>query len=395
MPAQQGKGKMSFGAVVKAQAEKPIDFGGNFADLPPGITDGVAKFVQVKRGQYKTGDNTGENFVYMRAVAEAKKHTWTKQVFNPKTGKTEAAETVTENIGGRSTSLMIPLCSTKKKSTGEVTPWEENVARMINELEKIFGKNCLEGVDTPEDLDPIFEELSNPDRPPVYIKFTTTKVTPTKEYPDPTPFHYWNGVAEDYVPPDAETYATDAANDNSKAPPPAASPKPVAKTTAPAAKPAPASTAKGPGAKKPQPEPEPEVNPETVDQGDIDSLLARADDGDDDARQTLHDMYIAAGFTEDDYDAAQSWKDLYDGIKAGGPGAASPGDDNWVPVKEDVYKFKYKPIDPKTKKPGTKLVEIEVEVTAVDTKAQTVKIKSLLDPKQTFQVKWDELIRDQ
>lgn len=67
---------------------------------------------------------------------------------------------------------------------------------------------------------------------------------------------------------------------------------------------------------------------------------------------------------------------------------AAPEEEPWKPTKgEQLY---YKPIDPKTKKVGKKVVK--VEVTLVDVGNETVTLKRL-DTKATIEgVKWDKLL---
>jgi hypothetical protein len=94
-------------------------------------------------------------------------------------------------------------------------------------------------------------------------------------------------------------------------------------------------------------------------------------------------------------DEAENWAAVVELIRAGGKEdteseepAEEPEEAPWEPVKEEVYHFR--PIDPKSKKPVKK--PVEVEIVSVDKKTKTVALKSLDDPKRTWKgVKWDAL----
>lgn len=377
MAAQMTKGKLNLGAAIKAHASDPVEEKVEFIDLPGGITNGVAKLVEARRGQYKTGKNQGEDFLYLAGVVvEPKTAVDIKKIW--KDGKVQIVSSREVKVEFQRTSVMLPLCEEVRKD-GTVVTLEENVAKALNELRLLGGPECTEGVEDENDLDNLLTALVGPEKKDgPYFRFSTQWKDPNKEYPEGGVWpHKWYGTKglENYE--QAESGGTE---DETVAP----------------AKPAPkngsATTAKGTAvatAKKTTPKQE-EVSPDEVDQGDLDALVVRAGKKDAKAQTQLKDMYLAAGYSEEDFDATSDWEGVVEGIrnpKTEEEAAEETAEETeWEPKKDDVYHCS---VDLKTGKTSKK--SIEVEVLSVDKKANTVKVRSLVDQKTTGTVKWDQL----
>src|SRR5262245_7350294 len=105
MAATKGSGKLNLGAMIQAHAQDQTDYGQDFSALPPGISGGVAKFVEGKIGTYKTGDNQGEKFVYLAGVVvEPVEHTWVPKVFDATANKVVNLPAMTRRVEGGRTS---------------------------------------------------------------------------------------------------------------------------------------------------------------------------------------------------------------------------------------------------------------------------------------------------
>lgn len=297
MAAKQGAGKLNLGAMIKAHAKDETDYGQDFSALPPGISGGVAKLVEAKIGVYKTGDNQGEKFVYLAGVViEPTEHTFVPKIWDPKKdngpnkpkGGIIALDPQTQRTEGRRTSLMLPMCQTKN-TKNEVSTVDENVAAMCNEVRKLGGQECLEGIDTEEDLLGLFEQLKGPDAAAIFFAFSTSAGNPSPEYPEPRTFERWYGNKG------LENYEVEERSDVKD--------ETGGKTTVAAGTNGTTAAAKG-AAKQAA------VDPDEVDKSDIDSLLNRANDAEEKAQIALKDLMLAAGHTEEDYDNCKTWDEV-------------------------------------------------------------------------------------
>lgn len=380
MPVQKGKvgGLLAkYGAkldrAVQAHATDETTYG--MMRVPPGITNGIAKLVDAKFDVYKTGRNEGE--YYFRAAGVI----------------VEPASVVVNGVevpcAGLQTSIMEAVCDTTKQD-GTVITQEEHVENILNEMRKLAGPEFTEGA-TGADLETLAEQLKEAGP---YFRFSTSRRAPRPGTQDTEGvWENWYGCKglEDYVPPEG---GTDAVEDNT---PPA---RPAPKTNGVAAKPPAKSPAGGKvatKAKQPKPEPEPEFNEEQ----DLASLAEAADGGDEAATDRLTELALAAGAEQDAIDAAASWGEVVEMIEQGGAGAAGEDEGgaadtgeegeegaDWEPQPEEVYL--YTPLDPKTKKPAKKPVEVEVE--SVNKKKRTVNLKNIANPKLKYPgVAWDNL----
>lgn len=300
-----------------------------FQDLPPGIS-GVARLVECKFTQIAQGkQNAGEYMFYAAGAVLSPTHA-------PDGSKVE----------GLRTQISEPLFDTPDKSRKTV---DEHIAHVLNEFRKL-------GVDTAdlglEDLEAVAKSLK--EAQPTF-RFRTTQGTVQTSGPHagkpPMTFHNWNGVIE------ITNEAPDDVTDNTEG------------------------------------EGEPSAPPaEAGEELDLEALAAAAGD-DEEAQRKLTEAATALGITEDQLTEAPDWdavvKLIQDAQGGGGKAEAPAAEETpWEPAKEEVYS--YRPVDPKTKKPQKKA--IEVEVTAVDKKSKTVNLKSLEDAKKTWtKVKWDDL----
>jgi hypothetical protein len=147
------------------------------------------------------------------------------------------------------------------------------------------------------------------------------------------------------------------------------------------------------------PTPAPTPPPADLEFGDLDSLGAAADAGDEDAQDRLTEAATAAGLTPEDVEGAPSWADLATQIKESGGGGEAEGVETataedgdaatgeWVPQPEQMYH--YFPIDPRTKKPSPK--PVSVEVLDVDEEARTCTLKNMVTQQEIKGVPWEKL----
>jgi hypothetical protein len=135
---------------------------------------------------------------------------------------------------------------------------------------------------------------------------------------------------------------------------------------------------------------------------DLDKILEGAAAEEEGARSRLSELALEAGAEQDAVDAAESWNDVVDMIRAGQAGEPDEGSEEetpsaTIPTKGDVYL--YTPIDPKTKKPAVnsktkKPATVEVEVLSVDKKTSTVTLKNLVTGKPVVgRIPFDRLLQ--
>jgi hypothetical protein len=351
--------------VAKAQAAtkgKTAEF--DAGGLPAGIEGGVARLADAKIGEYKDGPNKGQKFFLAAGVALSPAEL---------NGQVVA--------GGRTQIGPEPLCDTPQ-STGKRRTFEDHWAWMINEL-KCLGCPCEWG-DTPQSIEAgLMATLKMlKDTKPTF-KFRTWKgakqtVGPYKDR-EPRVQHVWGGLCSFSANGDAAALAVDD----------------EAGVEVEESGEAPAEEAEEPA--------------ERFDEfGDLDSLVAKATQGDKQAQQQLIEMAVKAGHDRKAAEDTGSWQECGDLCKH--PPAAEEeeaGDSVEEEVaEEEVEEFKpkkgqqfgYQVIDKATGKPkkgkdGKKLPPVGVKVVAVDADAETVDIT---DGKITWKkVKWAKLIQDE
>lgn len=347
MPAMKGKSSFDINKALKAYAKTPVEYRQEFINLPGDITGGIAKLVEAKLGEYKQGPNKGEKFLYLAGVViSPKTATDVKKIWEassngkPGSGSVRVVSAKEVNIEGQRTGQTLPLCETKRKD-GTVTSADDNVKRALNELKLLGGEECTSEISSEADLESLCETLKEQG---IYFKFSTSSQDPTKDYPNPRVWENWYGTKglEDYSPVDSDDVV-----DNTP-----------------------------PGDSETQAPDEPPADP--AGESDVAELVEAADGGDSEAQDSLKQLAIAAGASEEQVDAAVNWTEVAEMITAAAEQPAEPEPQEWK-VKDAAL---YRPIDPKTKKLVKK--PIEVELTAVDKKTQTANLKQLDNPKVTY-----------
>lgn len=347
-----------FGKAFNQHKNNEVNYGGG--TLPAGIELGIAQLVDMKIDVYKTGENKGKEFFYMAGVVQ-----------KPLSIDVNGASV---RVAGLRTSKMEPLCDTpggkgKRKTITQHAEW------VINELKKL-------GVAT-EELD--FEEagviegvMAAVKEAKPYFRFRTSAIPNDDPKQPPYIYEEWKGLAEGYVPDEEANAEVDNTGSNGEAP--AEEP----------AKPAATKTAKGAGTKAAPRAPEPESS--TDEEPDLDALAEAADGGDAEAAEKLAALATEAGYDEDTVKGADNWAEVVGLIRLGtDDGTSAEGEatvEEWKPVEGDVYKFK--PIDPKTKKPVAKFVECTI--LEVNEEKKTVKVnRNDTNKPYPMSVKWDAL----
>lgn len=373
MPMQTGKStilnklRKHEGAIKKHAGDQP-SYGNQ--RLPGGINSGVAKLTEIVLGEVGVGkQNAGEPYLRLAgSVVEP------FTVVDPETKQVIP-------VRGLQTSVIVMLCDTKKADK-TVVPAEDNMATAMNHL-KILGApaELFEG-----GLEGFQDAIEAVKEAAPYFKFTTRKGDVSPQYPDPRVFETWHGSKglEGYEDPGAPGEKVEDEGEPAPAKRPAA-PAPGRNGTS--TKPASAKAA----SKVKAPEPgEDEGDAANVDMNDLDSLVERATADDVAAQKQLTAVALKAGVDESDVDAARNWKQVKELIEAQNEAQgestapAEPAEEEeeaaeFVPVKGSVYFFR--PLDPKTKKPGKKKVEVEVLI--VNKADKTCSVKSLDDEKIT------------
>lgn len=369
MPAGQAKSLLlsRYGAAVSkaVQTHRGDETTYGRIALPGGILNGVAKLEKVYFDVHKDGANKGH--VYMRGVGV---------VYEPESVETENGTVVTK---GQQTSIFQACYATGQGD--KARSMDDNIAAIMNELRKL-------GAETREadagDLEAFAEALSE-QKP--FFRFTTEQGKKTPQYPTPRVFENWHGIkgVEDYAPAEEIPFQDDTVAGVDEpvavepAPAPKAAPRPTptpAKAATPAAKPAP----------KPKPAPTPEPEPEE----DLDAVIESANGGDPEGIRVLNEKALALGWTQAQIDDAPSWLDVGEWVKNGTTPDAEPAADEATdtaaePTEEEIYAvgnmFKYKPTDPKTKKPGK---AIDCEIMKVDFKTKKADLKNYVDKKTVY-----------
>lgn len=341
------------GNALANHAQDETTYGQDFVDLPGGITGGIARLVDAKIGEYKTGANKGKPFLYMAGVVLEPKEA-PNIVKAWQNGKVQVVSSEKLNVQGQRTSLMLPLCKTSRRD-GETTTMDENIGKALNEVRKVGGEDCTESIDTPEDLEAVLEALKEAGP---YFKFSTRSSDPTEAYPTQMVWESWRGSKdlEDYVPEEGDDVIDDTEEGE-----------------------------------------EPDTDEDdSAEEEDLDALGADADQDDEASQEYLTGRAKKVGLDPDDY---EDWTSLADALTEG---ASDPDDkedeeesedeeldgeeeEDRAPEKEEVYLYK----PPKHRK------SIQCEVTAVFAGKQTCNLKSLDDEKVFKAVPWDKLEGDE
>lgn len=337
--AKRTKRSGLLGQSLKNHAKDETTYGMDFVDLPGGIRGGIAKLSDAKIGIYQKGDNKGEQFVYLGGVVVQPK-TAVNTVKIWKDGGVVILSSEEIEIEGQRTSLMLPLCDTTKVD-GTVIESDEHIKDALNELRKLGGEECTEGLDTEEGLADLLKVLVASG---IHFKFGTSSSAPTPTYPEPRVWENWHG-ATDYEPEEDDGMSDATGSD----------------------------------------EPEPKNNDAGDDipfEDEANEVLAdKADGGDEEAAEVLAARARDAGI---DPDEPANWAKVAEAIAEAAEEKPEPEDDpgNFEPVKGETYLYK----------PPRKRNPVKCEVTAVFAKKETCNLRNL-DTKQSYKsVSWDNLV---
>jgi len=338
--AQLGKRAQEAHAKHKSDTTRDDEF----AKVPPGIINGVAQLVDAKVAKIKTGNNAGQPCFFARAIC-----------LSPETVLTKEGQRL--KAQGLNTQIREELFETTN-SKGVTISFDTHWDEFYNHLRKL-------GVDTnsiqrAEDIET--QILPALIKAAPCFQFRTSRSEPTKEYPDPRTFENWGGLIADYDPSAVTAEANGQQQQDST---------PDAMTTS-----------------------NDDSTGEAAATGDeemsLEELGAAADNKDEASIDALEQRADAAGISKEVVNSAESWADVASLIarrEAGDAEEEASAEVEWSPAVEEVYR--YKPVDPKTKKPGK---AVECQVTAVDGGKKTVNLKNLSNSKLIYKnVKWDAL----
>ena len=321
------------GSSLKKHANDETTYGLDFSNLPGGITGGVAKLVEAKIGVFKTGDNKGEKHVFLSGTVVEPK----KAMNEVKAWKDDRVVTVSNTemeVEGLFTKQTLPLCEVTRKN-GDVVELDDNVESALNEVRKLGGEDCTEGIESPEDLIEVLNSLKGED---IYFKFSTTASDPSAEYPDkPRIWHNWRG-STDYVEDDDDSTVDDTEDDD-------------------------------------------DDDDDDSEEFSLLELGKRADDEDESCQLKLQELAEKAGIDADDY---PKWSEVAEALESDDDDEEDDPEDDDEPVtpkKGEV--FKYKP--PRARK------ATDSEVMAVFSGKETCNLKNLDTGKTYKGVAWGEL----
>jgi hypothetical protein len=363
---------------------------GNFANLPAGIDNGVAQLTKCAIQLVAKGKpHAGEPYFIARAVVK----------------KPETHDGV--RCAGKSTQVIENLFDTPGRARSS---FEEHLAWVSNFLRTL-------GCDTAEvELDELEETCAAVQEAAPHIEFRTWKGQKQETGPyagkEPRVQESWMGLAEQYTEEEgAGTGDVDNTGppefDGGRTPTSPSRRTPTQSNGAPAGKATQSPPKPRMGGKVVQaPAPEPESGPEF---GDLDSLAERASPPTDDAKaqDELRRLANEAGITDEQVDQAESWQAVADlisegtntdpGLEGGTEEAVDTGSEEGDVTEPEGKEspgagspVRYRPVDPKTKKPQKRA--IECVVTAVNEAKGTADIRSLDNAKVVYKaVAWDDL----
>lgn len=402
-------------AAIKQHAKDETNYG--FTQLPAGIKNGTARLLRCYFAQHPAGHKkAGEWYLRMEATVVA-----------PEMHQLPDGREM--KVSGLTSSQIFP-CYDTTSGDGKVTPAGENLARIMNEFRKLGADTSTFG--SAAHLEATAKALTNA-KP--YFRFSTSlregRIDPkTGKKGEDGVWENWNGIkgVEDFAAHAKNGQASGVSGAATAAPAaavkPQASTKPSANGPSPASpKAAPAKAGK-PAAKAPAPAPEPEpAEPEPtqeeaaaasdeagetdINDQDIPTLLALANDNNGAAQRKLMDIATSVGVDEETAKAAQTWDDLValiEEVAPSGDGSGEPSEEGsdeggseeqqadeepFLPKIAEIYG--YHPIDPKTKKASAK--KVEVVIIAVDEDARTVNLKNNENKKTIYKdVSFDDLV---
>ena len=208
--ARRTKKSGLLGRSLKKHAKDETTYGPDYSNLPGGITGGIAKLVEAKIGIYQKGANKGKQFIFLSGTVVEPK----KAMNEVKAWKDDRVVTVSNTemvVEGLFTNQTLPLCEVTRISDGVVVELDDNVESALNEVRKIGGEDCTEGIDTEEDLIEVLKSLKEEE---IYFKFSTSASEPSAKYPDnPRVWENWRG-STDYVEDEDDDSIVDDTEDD-------------------------------------------------------------------------------------------------------------------------------------------------------------------------------------
>jgi len=430
--------------TVKNETGLPQSFG----EMPPNV-EGVAYLKEMKFDLHKDGDNKGKPFFYAAAIAitpdfviddagnqrKVKGRRTNQNVYLYDT-PTKASKTLQDNLNKLYALFRMFGVDTSQFTEEGLDEQLELTIQAIVQSQPCIRFSTRQGQPTMEFPNPRtfhqWEEVCEPpegfEHPGDGVEESAQVSTQTPPPPKPAatkppaPAKAPAAAATapkpaapkpSYPPKPAPVSPVQAKPAPVTAKPPAAAPKAPMGPKPGAPKPAPSPAAKAPLAPKPGPKPaapKPAPAPEPVpsdeyqvgDEIPFDELVAAADDATNSEQESaaarLTEIANKHGITDDQIGACGSWSEIAELIKSvvspedgAAPAEDAPADsagDEWHPAVGDVFLFKG--TDPKTKKPMTKA--IEVEISAVQPDERTCWVLSLEDRNKTWKgVKYDQL----
>lgn len=368
------KAKQSF-EKNKSKVETPMDMG----EMPGGVS-GIARLVRIGftpitevKPTDKHGGKVGDYwFTAMGVVVEPQ---W---CVDGKGNKVRIAGKQTRLIEACFDQPVKPGASERARFSQE-----DHLEWIQRQIKFLMPGNSL-GDYTVNDLEMVCEILTK-QKP--YFAFSTSEGEPNPQYPKPRVFHNWNGRVDDFNPTTADVSAGQV-KDNS-----AAKSQPSTNGSHASGQPAQNTQASQPVNRVANVAPTP--NEEFDEFGDIDSLVQRAGDGDEDAGAELTQLAIKAGVPEEDVKTAQTWDDVAVLIKdkQSDSNSFTTDDDNGssgddepqkviTPKLGTVYRYKGKGM----KNP------VDVECVKVNTKSSKCNLKNMATEKVYEDVPFAEVL---
>lgn len=374
MPSQQKKsflqGKCGdrLKKAAAAHANDPVDYGNQ--RVPPGITNGIAKLVDVKFGEYQSGPSKGEPYCRFAGVIVSPDEVMVNGMMQP--------------CKGMQTSIMEALCDTKT-GAGKVTTFEEHVASVQNEMKKLGGEDF-----DVEDVEAAAENLKEA-KP--YFRFSTSvrkaqeyfdKTTKQKKMGEEGVWENWFGSKglEDHAPEESGGVVDETGEEEKE--------EEVVEEVEEVVEEAAVEDEEEAAAE--------EEGKEGPGDNELDELAEKADAKDKAAIKQLQAYAKEAGLDAGVVEEAASWADVANIIRESAAPAeeaeAEPEAEAFKPVKGEMYPYVVKdkngkPLLDAKKKPRK---PVECEVVAVDAKAETVTLRNADDGKTLYKgVAWSEI----
>jgi len=341
--------------VFNEQKNRPneLNFGGS---PPPGIENGVARLTKAYIGAYKDGKNKGKPyFMAMATIVSPQEHQGTP-IFGMQFNLGPEALCNTPDVKGEKS----------RKTYAQHWKW------MQDHLEDLgFSFRAIQDAKTGEEVERrLLAGLAHLTTSKPFFKFRTWQGQPSKEFPNPKVNVVWGKKIDNYNMADA---AAGHVEDNTSLPEPSENGHSE-----------PFNEYENPGDGSADSPSEPEVV-------NLEELAATAGSGDRDAQEKLESLAMEAGYTAEEVAGAEDWSAVVGMIEApkNGEGDQEQNEDVAAaePAPGDTVQFK--PFDKKKNQRAKKA--ISCTVVSVNSAKKTVKLKSLVDNKTTYDAGFDDL----